>query len=267
MVNKELLKIILSKKKTTQQAVYEAFQRVRKKYRNLISKEEAAFIYAIENGIDVHKYLKNDPELLHKVMDIVNGKHQVTETEKKVKNSSSKSPAQKVLKVNGFIVSDILLPPRIMDDAKKMAEIYPMIYIFENSIRNFLKLALNKKYQNLWWTKERMTNNPFTKANSRKDEEGKNLWHGKRGQGSMLDYVDFDELEAIINHNTETLMPYFKDLPKKLDWLMLKIKEIYPSRNVLAHNNPLSKDDIARVKVICNDWNKQLPLLKQKLHE
>lgn len=125
---------------------------------------------------------------------------------------------------------------------------------------------MDKAFPEGWWNEKRIPSGPKSKAESRKHEEGKNLWHGKRS-GSVIDYVDLDELESIINRNTETMTPYFKGLPKDLDWLKMKIKEIYPSRNVIAHNNPLSSDDIQRVRVICRDWQKQLPALKHKLEE
>lgn len=145
MINKHLMSAVRREKRVSPQALYQSFDRIRKVHGNVISIEEAAYIYASQLGIDVYKFLKNEPRL--------------------------------------------------------------------------------------------------------------------------RDSVDLDELESIINRNTETMTPYFKGLPKDLDWLKMKIKEIYPSRNVIAHNNPLSSDDIQRVRVICRDWQKQLPALKHKLEE
>ena len=267
MIDKKLLDAIKEKKDTSKQAIYEALKNIRKEFKSLISKEEASYIYAIRNGIDVHKYLKDSPSLHQRIIDLIGNTSKVSISEPKAKKVVKKTIIQKVLKIKETTVNDPLLPSRVIEDAKVMSEIYPFIYIFENSLRNFIKLAMDKAYPNGWWSIERITRTPFDKANGRKIDEGKNLWHGKRNQSSMLDYLDLDELEAVINHNTHVLTPYLKGLPKDLGWLQIKIKEIYPSRNVLAHNNPLSKDDIARVKVICSDWNKQLIGLKQKLEE
>jgi len=267
MVDKELLEVIKQKKKTTVQAIYDALKKIRKEHDSLISKEEAAYIYAIRNKIDVHKFLKNDPNLHQKIMDLVRQKASTPIVGNKSRKISKHQVIHKLLKINETTVDDALLPNRIIEDAKAMSEIYPLIYIFENSVRNFIKKVLDKAYPNGWWNIDRITKNPFERAEGRKSDEGNKLWHGKRTQSSMLDYLDLDELESVINKNTEKLTPYFKDQPKQLDWLKIKIKEIYPSRNILAHNNPLSKDDIDRVKVICRDWNKQLPALKQKLEE
>lgn len=267
MVDKQLLEAIKQKKKTTVQAIYDALKNIRKEYDNLISKEEAAYIYAIRNKIDVHKFLRTDPNLHQRIIDLTRQKATVSHLEKKSRKISKHQVIHKLLKIKETTIDDTLLPNRIIEDAKAMSEIYPLIYVFENSVRNFIKKVMDKAYPGGWWNVERITKTPFDKAESRKSEEGNNLWHGKRNQSSMLDYIALGELEAIINKNTEKLTPYFKDQPKQLDWLRIKIKEIYPSRNVLAHNNPLSNDDIDRVRVICRDWHKQLSILKQKLEE
>lgn len=267
MIDKKLLDAVKEKKKTSVQAIYDALKNIRKEFNNLISKEDASYIYAIRNKIDVHAFLKNDPVLLQRITELTRNSTGTSRIEQKVKKNYKNTVIQKTLKIKETTLADPLLRSSILEDAKAMSEIYPLIYVFENSVRNFLKLALEKAYPNAWWNAERITTTPFNKANERKKDEGKNLWHGKRAKSSMLDYIDLGELEAVINKNTQILTPYFKDLPKQLDWLRLKITEIYPSRNVIAHNNPLSKDDIDRVKVICKDWNKQLPLLKQKLEE
>ncbi|WKZ70872.1 MAG: DUF2240 family protein [Melioribacteraceae bacterium] len=267
MIDKNLLDAIQKKRNTSVQATYNAINGIRKEFDSWISKEEAAFILASRNGIDVHKYLKDDHELQKKIFELARDRSSTKPSGKKETSTKRKTTVQKILKIKETTVSDPLLPNRILNDAKAMSEIYPLIYVFENSIRNFLRLVFDKEYPDGWWSENRITNTPFRNANSRKTKEGENLWHGKRGQSSMLDYVDLDELEAIIYRNTQVLTPYFKNLPHQLDWLRIKIKEIYPSRNILAHNNPLSKNDIDRIKVICRDWNSQLPVLKEKLNK
>lgn len=267
MINKNLLGAIQKKRNTTVQATYSALSGIRKEFDNLISKEEAAFILASRNGIDVHRYLKDDHELQKKIIELTRDRSSTKPSGKKETSTKRKTTIQRILKIKDTTVNDPLLPNRILNEAKAMSEIYPLIYVFENSVRNILRLIFDKEYPNGWWNENRIPAAPFRNADTRKTKEGKNLWHGKRMQSSMLDYVDLDELEAIINKNTQVLTPYFKDLPHQLDWLRIKIKEIYPSRNILAHNNPLSKNDIDRVKVICRDWNNQLPVLKEKLND
>jgi Swt1-like HEPN len=265
MINKELFATIQTKTKTSDQAIYDAIKRIRKSYSNSISKEEGVYFYAAKLGIDIYRNLRQeDQSTRDRVTSLIASPKNIISTIQKKK--AIKSSTIKILSVKEMDISDPLLPPKYIEDAKKMAEIYPIIYLFENSVRNFIRLALDKAFPEGWWTEPRVTRDPFNKANSRKKDEGNNLWHGSRSS-NMLDYVDLEELEKIINRNTETLTPYFKGLPKDLEWLKMKIKEIYPSRNIIAHCNPLSAHDIKRVQVICLDWQKQLPLLKSKLEE
>ncbi len=267
MINRELLEAIRRKKgaRISVQALYQGFSSIRKKYGNTISKEEASFIYASNQGIDVFRFLKNNDQMRDRIRNLLSSRQPATVPVRTAKKNNI-SHVQKILNVKGTRIDDPLLPASVIQDAQNMSEIYPMIYVFENSVRNFLHLALDKAFPEGWWNEKRIPSTPKKKAESRKQEEGKNLWHGGRSN-RMLDYVDLDELESIIDRNTETLTQYLRDLPKGLDWLKMKIKEIYPSRNILAHCNPLGKHDIDRVKVICGDWQRQLPKLKEKLEE
>jgi hypothetical protein len=267
MIDKKLLSSIKTKGgKVSPRAIYKGINKIRGRFGNSISKEEASYIYAAKIGIDIYKHLMDKPEeLRNHVRELISSNKQVINR----RDSLSKVKgyrAVKILRIKDIEIDDPLLQPKTIEDAKKMAEVYPIIYIFENSIRNFVRKAMDKAYPEGWWNEKRIPTDPFRKANSRKEEEGKNLWHGTRSS-NMLDYIDLDELEKVISKNTETLTPYFKWLPKDLEWLKMKIKELYPSRNVIAHCNPLSNDDIQRVKVICRDWQKQLPRLKAKLKE
>lgn len=266
MIDQELFAAIKTKQNVSTQAIYSGIHKVRKRFGNSISKEEASYIYASELGIDIYRYLKDNAEFRSHVRGLISSVQKTSSENKVVKKVRGKPKIVKILKIKETQIDDPLLPQRVIVDAKKMAEVYPLIYIFENSVRNFIRKAMNKAFPEGWWNEKRIPVDPFRKANSRKDEEGKNLWHGTRSS-NMLDYVDLDEVEKVISRNAETLTPYFKGLPKDIEWLKIKIKELYPSRNVIAHCNPLSNDDIERVKVICRDWQKQLPMLIAKLEE
>jgi hypothetical protein len=264
MIDQDLISSIKQKKDITIQAIYQSVRKIRKEFSNSISKEEAAFIYAARVSIDIHKFFKNDPSLKNRISDLLAKNNSKTFNSEVLSKRQNRPIIRKILKIKDTKVDDPLLSSKIIEAAKSMSEVYPLIYIFENSIRNFVRITMDKAYPGGWWNEKRIPNGPKKKAESRKKEEGKNLWHGSRSN-NMLDYIDLDELENIISHNTQILTLYFRGLPKDLDWLKIKIKEIYPSRNVLAHNNPLSKDDIERVKVICRDWQKQLPNLKLQI--
>ncbi|MFI5253773.1 MAG: hypothetical protein ACHQQQ_15245 [Bacteroidota bacterium] len=215
MIDKILLRAIKSKKNgITIQAIYQGINRVRKEFYNSISKEDGAYIYGSRIGIDIFKFLKNNTDQQDRIQKFLSsGKSEDGGRIQKIKQPKS-SPI-KILKVKDTTIEDTLLPGKITEDAKKMAEIYPFIYIFENSVRNFVRMAMDKAFPTGWWNENRITTDVFKKAVQRKGIEGKNLWHGSRSD-NMLDYIDFDELEKVISKNTETLTPYFKGLPSRL---------------------------------------------------
>jgi len=53
---------------------------------------------------------------------------------------------------------------------------------------------------------------------------------------------------------------------KELKWPQHKFNtlfgDLYPLRNILAHNNPLSRDDINKIKTHAKDWFKTLQKVK-----
>lgn len=268
MVNRELFKRIQAAKKRTPQAHYAAMDRIRSEHGKAISREEAAYIYAAELGIDIHKYLKSESQSVQESVKglITKGKSSPGPTARKT--NRGKVETIKILKAASTQIKSGAVPAMVLQNATEMSNVYPLIFVFENSLRLFMKEVLDKTFPNGWWNATQMPSEVHKKADQRKLDEGKNLWHGKRStSASMLDYVDLDELENVLNKRTNEFTPLFKDLPKSLDWLKLKIKEIYPSRNVIAHCNPLAKRDIKRVEVIVDDWLRQLPALRANINQ
>jgi hypothetical protein len=91
------------------------------------------------------------------------------------------------------------------------------------------------------------------KVTIRISNENKNKWHGKRGAHQIF-YTDIEDLSDIIAANWEDFKEYFPDQA----WVKTMISVIGTSRNVVAHNNPLSDDDIDAVKVNFRQWTKQI---------
>jgi hypothetical protein len=137
-----------------------------------------------------------------------------------------------------------------------MLAIYPYLYLFENSVRYFIIERMKEKYGEDWW-KQRVGNPIQTKAEERLEKEGRNRWHGKRGQHPIF-YVDIDDLRSIIVSNERDFRDKFPGVKRPLEWVQQRIEEIEISRNVVAHNNPLAENDITRLKVYFRDWVEQM---------
>jgi hypothetical protein len=138
---------------------------------------------------------------------------------------------------------------------KKMAQVYPLQYILENSLRVVIKKVLEKKYSKNWWGNKVKTEIK-NRVEDRKLKEDKQPWHGKRGQHEIF-YSDFSDLKSIISKNWDD----FKTIFPSQQWIIQRLDDLEHPRNIIAHNNPLSEDDKKRIGLYLSDW---LKLLGQK---
>jgi len=125
--------------------------------------------------------------------------------------------------------------------------------MFQNSVRKFVQKIMEEKFGKDWWKKANINSNIFRKVKIRKEDEDKNRWHGKRGTHEIF-YTDIEELMSIMENNWEVFEHH---LPKQ-HIIKAIIEIIGTSRNVIAHNNPLSKDDILALKLNYKRWTRQV---------
>lgn len=245
MINKEILQEIGEKTKKSQSRIYKIIQDRKKQYNNTISLETAANLVAAEVGIDISKMLSGDE--LREVRTLI-GKRTGEKAIKIVK----KDTETRVVKIGPNIkLIDPKLPKVIISDAQKMAKVYPMLYIFENSIRSVVVETMEKKFGKDWW--KQVTPKVAQKVETRKNEEKDKRWHGKRAAHEIY-YTNMDDLKSIIISNWSL----FKNKLYKQSWIDNMMDVITTSRNIIAHNNPLSNHDIQRIEIAFKDWIKQV---------
>lgn len=158
-------------------------------------------------------------------------------------------------------LSDPILPQRIIKEAKLMAEkVYPLLYIFENSVREVIQRVMVQAYGDNWWTEKAPKKVRDTVA-GRMQSEKRKAWHSKRGAHAIY-YTDIDELKGIVASNWEPFAPLFNDQ----SWFTHIVDQIAVSRHVVAHSNPISKQDLKRLEVNFTDWENQIRhCLRQRL--
>lgn len=165
-------------------------------------------------------------------------------------------------------ITDPYLPDSIFKDAIAVSQnAYPYLYILENSVRHFISLFFENKYGSDWWNQKiqgtNVLDNIHKKATDRTAKETANSYHSKRGAAPIY-YVDFEDLISIMCAYEKDLNPLFKNLTGKLNGMLNKLEEITPSRNVVAHHNPLSDKDNNRVFGYLHDWLGQLEYIKSQ---
>lgn len=252
MINREVFRLLSERLNLSTSGLYKAIRKIKSQISYAYSTEIAAYILAADNDIDITKYVK--PEQLVQVREarstkmirVTHPQPRTSKVEKKVAVKLDKD----------FEISCPNVPDSVLKDARRMQKVYPYFYVFENSIRYFIRHTLENRYGKDWWSR-RVNSTIRNKALQRQSKEGRNRWHGKRGDHPIL-YVNIDHLRKIITSNFDDFKDRLPDIGRPIEWLTNRIEEIELSRNIIAHHNPLTNDDIARVKMYFKEWVKQI---------
>ena len=141
-INRKLRTDLLNRLKVSPQRLSQRVKKM-KTQNGPMSTEDATYVIAHIEGIDISKYL--EPNTVTHVRSLIpqsTQKQTVSDRSKKNK-SSSKKPL--TIKIEPNIPQvDALLSTTLVHDAKKMAQIYPRYYVLENSIRVVIMLVFLK---------------------------------------------------------------------------------------------------------------------------
>jgi len=208
----------------TPQAIRNAISRIRSEHLG-VTLNAAAAMFAQKKGFKIMRYLdEKDRQSLGNVRE-------------KMKQNMQK-PKCKKIKVKKATVS---FGKEFINEANKNAELYPYIYIVENSIRKMIQ----KTFQNdtNWWN-NRVPKKIDEYAKRIKEAEKKHDWLPRRGDHPIY-YVGLSELAKIIIHNYTHFKTIITDLNNFKTW----INECAPIRNILAHNIKLRDTERQNVKI------------------
>jgi Swt1-like HEPN len=154
---------------------------------------------------------------------------------------------------------DPILSPKTVAEMKAMVPVYEKLYQLENSIRQFITRVVSAKYGDEWWEKLATTDLRKTYTNNTRAEEV-NAWHQRRSS-NPIDYLDLDQLPVLVRAARAEFVPKFF---KSEGWFQHFVEEIYQSRCVVCHINPLNQTNTANVEISLNQW---VTLLKAKATE
>ncbi len=253
---RELRRALLEKLGITPQALS---QRVTRKKASLpMSTQDATCVIAHEQGLPIDRFLPEED--LTRVRSLVAMSASTSESVP-AKRSAAKKSANRPIEIRfpkEFRLKDPVLSKQKIEEARQMAEVYPLLYVLENSIREVIRRVMSGKYGEDWWGTE------FTrgkvkgvrdKANTRRDQElTKQSWHQRRGD-HPIDYVDLRDLLTIINARQSD---FFPDVITDRDWFTQFMRELEPSRNVLCHMNPLDDLNVKDVRQKLERWNRMI---------
>jgi hypothetical protein len=239
-INQTLLKKLQQTLTLKQAQVYNL---VSDKARELMLPRHLAIIaLAAENGINITKYASQE--------DLVAIRQARSSTFSPSSNeivSTTKTSIKKPRFDAGF--PNPFVDASVVNSAHRNAELYPVVYLFENSVRNLVSVVMQSTFGDDWW-EQKVSDKIKNNVQIRQSEEKQYPWHSQRG-ASPIFYTDISDLRTIINTYNKQFKKVFGKIPRVEMW----IEEIEKTRNILAHNNPVSKKDRDRITVFARDWS------------
>jgi hypothetical protein len=235
----------------TPQRLYQLVGELKKEH-GPMSTEDAMYVLAHQKGLDLTKYI-NDKAAVDRIRGMVPrgspAPAQASPAPKKATTATGPRPSRLVRVGTTGSAVDLKLSATVADEAARMAELYPKMYLLENSIRSVINRVLTAKHGKDWW--DTQAPSAVRKlVQGRKDKEDRVPWHGKRGAHEIY-YSDFSDLRNIIEKNWAD----FDAIIHKQQWISQWLEELEPARNTLAHHNPVSENEQKRIEVFYADWS------------
>lgn len=262
MTNRQLRKALLKKLKVTPQALSQRVQKLKRQY--AITTEDATYIMAQREGIILDKYLDRDTvSHVRGIIQQITHITQATTTTAKLARKGKREAEKKQIVIafpKELTVTDPILEEKKLLEAKDMAAVYPLLYVLENSIREVIDLAMTTHYGEKWWDSQapRQLREMVT---SRMSDEQRNSWHQRRG-ARRIDYLDLNQLPALMRKIEKEVVP---NIIPSLEWFTQLVEEVYKSRCVICHMNPLDKDNIQAIELRFRQWQKQISAKKDQI--
>jgi len=252
-ISKELMQALVAKTGLKPPTIYAKIAEIARADGNSCSNLVYALEYAHQNGLNPQKF--TDQDTLHEYREFRRSRP----GEPTVITKTQIIPEKRVAGVK-FVadpdIPEINLPAEKVSEAKRMATVYPYIYVLENSVRELIKTTLEATHGADWWNicapKE-----TINKASERRDKQGASRYYGTKGPHPIY-LVDLDDLRNTMIRNWKDFEPELPKLPNSQAWVINTLQIIEEVRNIVAHNNPISNDDEQKLKVYFKEWGKRI---------
>lgn len=225
-----------------------------------ISTADAFLVLAVKNQVNLHKHGGDLPQ---GKLDQIRGLVLYVQTPVVVSAPATARTNARVKKPKkAFRVrldnpeADPILSKATRDEIEAMVPVYQTLSLLENSIRPFLTRVLNAKHGSDWWDKK-APNGLKNHVIARLADDEVNAWHQRRST-NPIDYLDLNQLPALVRATQTDFVDAF--FPTT-EWFQHFITEVYRSRCVVCHMNPLNQTNTDDVAVRFNQWEQ---LIKAK---
>lgn len=259
--NRKLLAALREKLGSTPQALSQRRQRLQSKV--AMPTDIATYVVAQSAGIRLDKYL--DLETIETVnrfiRDLDAVESRTAPAGRAVPSNAAKrrrnGAGRRAIELGRFKVPQGVLSDRHVADAEKMANsAYPVLYVFENAVREFLDAHLTAVYGKDWFDDSKIVSRGTRETVARnRQAEARARYHSQRNARPIY-YTNLDQLTSIVK--SEKGWKVFKDVFPRDTWFPELVGRFEVSRNVVAHMNPLTKKDIARLEDGLTEWLDQV---------
>lgn len=223
-------------KRVSPQRIYQIIKGKRKQSKNMLSDEESAYICAAEDGVDLHKFLaKQEVEKIRDLSLIYPNKDDQPIV---AANNLTKSKKEKKVKSVVFTPN---YETEFIEEANLNNKAYPHIYVIENTLRKIILSIFGDSKD--WWIDKIVSKDVTKVAENIRVAESNHPWVPKRGKHPIY-YVGLEELKKIISKNWDAKFKWIGEAEKFRLW----IDELIPIRNMVAHNSPISRDELRTIE-------------------
>jgi hypothetical protein len=140
----------------------------------------------------------------------------------------------------------------IRRSAMRALPVFLAFFCLENGVRELVSERMIDRFGSDWW--EHQASVPLKrKVQERKEKEGRNRWHARRGEQELF-YTDFGDLKDLVQSKWDV----FEDLFPDQNWVAARLDELEASRNIIAHSNLLDEREVTRVRLYLQDWTRQV---------
>lgn len=258
MSYQELRKALLNKLNITRQALYERCKSLKKQVP--MTTEDAVCVIAQRAGIILDKYV--DVDTISRIRALITQLSPATPPPSdRTLKKRDQSAKQYVISIGkDFRLTDPILSSKVLLEASEMSTVYSHIYVLENSVREFIDRVMTDNYGKDWWDSQ-APSELRKDVKKRMSEDQRDSWHQKRG-ARPIDYLDLKDLPRLVSKIQHIVVPAI--IPS-YDWFKLLIEELYKSRCVVCHMNPLDKNNVKAVEVRFTHWEKQISKKKSQI--
>lgn len=227
-----------------------------------IPSELAMFAIATIKKIPITREINKNPEIAKQLREFLKT-NQVIQPVLQAKKTSARKRKEStyICKYIRFEADDFLVTDDVLKELSHSFEMYQLIYVFENSIREFISNVFLKTYGEDWWIKSHVFDE-YREDVKRNMKDEDNPWVDKKIMNPLY-YLYLENLSTILSQSKKIFNPYFKDMAKHRDsqWLINIIGDVNKTRRIIAHNNPLTKKMFYRCKNDLEKWFEQIPAI------